>query len=399
LLYAILVILMLSVLVLFHELGHLLLAKRVGVYCHEFAIGMGPKLFSFKGKETLYTIRLLPLGGFVRMAGEEERAYLEGQSIYIEEDEHGVIRNFYESPVAAYRKIKIEKIDFEKRVIITDTGESFGFLDNAMIYTGKEKCIPILPYNRLFQSKTKWQRSMIIVAGPVANILLAFLLIMYSGFTNGVYSTEPVVGEIINPGANTVLHVNDRILQINGEKISTWSDVSRKLLTENNTGMIQIQVLRNGTVLDITQPLTPNTNTIFLPTKTRNLLIVAKDSMNKVTHFIDIILTGIKKLISGEESVKNLSGPVGIIKMSYDISKEKADMFILWSAALSINLAIFNLLPFPALDGGRLSFIIYELVRGKPVDRKKENFVHFAGFALLMVFAILVTWQDIQRIF
>jgi len=400
LLSAIYVILMLCLLVLIHELGHFIAAKKYGVYCHEFAIGMGPKLLRFMGKETLYSVRLFPIGGYVRMAGEEEKALLEQENFYIETDKDtGHIKTFHKKTELNLRVIHIAEVDQKKQVVKTGDGENINYQTNALVYLEKDKYFSLQPYNKLFQAKALWQRSIIILAGPLANVILAFFLLMISGFTNGVSSSSATIGEIKGGQGSTILQVNDTILQVEGREIAKWSDFIESIENNIHSEAISIIVLRNETELTLSLTAANLKEMSFIPSKTREIAPVTKYSIIQMTRFTDMIYTSLKRLLVGEESIKNLSGPIGIIKTSYDISEKQADVYILWMAMLSINLAIFNMLPFPALDGGRLSFIIFELIFRKPLDSRREGLVHLAGFIVLIFFTIVITWQDIIRIF
>ena len=311
-----------SIIILFHEFGHFLLAKKNGVGVTEFALGMGPILFSFKRGETVYALKALPLGGSCSMVGEDT-------------DETG---------------------------------------DNS------------------FNSKGVWQRFSVIAAGPVFNFILAFvfavILVSIVGFdTPVVYKVEeggPAweaefrIEVLMNSGGAPM----EMVLSRNG---STYGTTVTPELGSDGTYKIQIyggQYERTG-VLD-----------------------TLKYSVFEVRYWITTTVRSLGMLITGQVSANDLSGPVGIVDMIDDTYQEARSygwLDVLLNMMnicilLSANLGVVNLLPIPALDGGRLVFLIVEAVRGKPVPPEKEGWVHTIGFALLMVLMVFILYNDIHKL-
>ncbi|PLR97243.1 RIP metalloprotease RseP [Bacillus sp. T33-2] len=406
-------------LVFFHELGHFIFAKRAGILCREFAIGFGPKVFSHKKGETTYTIRLLPIGGFVRMAGEDPEmieikpGYRIGLLFDGQEKVNKIIINNKEKYPKA-RVIEVEHADIEHALVIKgfeegDDDESlktFAVSPTAvLVQDGTET--QVAPYDRQFASKTLGQRTMAIFAGPMMNFILALVVFILLALFQGIPSNEPVLGKLTPEGSalEAGLKEGDAVQSIDGAEISSWSDVV-EIIRKSPGEELGFSVERGGKSLDI--PVTPETREIegekigiigvYSPVEKSPLKAITYGF--KETYFWTAeIFTMLGKLVTGQFSIDMLSGPVGIYVSTDTVAKSGVYYLMKWAAILSINLGIMNLLPIPALDGGRLMFFAVEALRGKPIDRHKEGMVHFIGFALLMLLMLVVTWNDIQRFF
>lgn len=405
-------------LVFFHELGHLIFAKRAGILCREFAIGMGPKVFTFKKKETLYTIRLLPIGGYVRMAGEDPEM-LEikpGYRLGLIFNKDGVVEKLVLNNKEKYpdiRIIEVESADLEHDLTIKgyeegeeETLKTFPIHHEAVsVEDGIET--QIAPYDRQFASKSLGHRTMTIFAGPMMNFVLAFVIFLLVGLFQGVGVDDARLGELTADGAaaSSGLKKGDYVQSIDGNEVSSWQDVTESI--QKSPGQeIEFVVERDGQTLEI--PVTPKEFIadgkkigrigVYQPVEKSPLKAVEYGFTQTyfVTKQIFIILG---QLVTGQFTIDALSGPVGIYNATGEVAKSGFFYLMGWAGALSINLGIMNLLPIPALDGGRLLFFLFEALRGKPIDRQKEGLVHFIGFALLMLLMIVVTWNDIQRFF
>lgn len=328
-------ILLFGIIVFIHELGHFLFAKRAGIRIHEFAIGMGPKIYSFKKGETNYSIRLLPLGGFVSMEGED--------------------------------------------------GESND--------------------PRSFGRKTIGQRASVLFAGPCFNIILAAILLipvyMYIGSPtttlNGVVDNSPAQVAGIMAG--------DKIEKIDGENMKSWEDVT-SFLSKSNGKEVTITISRDGKTQDIS--VTPQQ-------KDGRFMVGIEPKMQKgFIHSIGAAVTGtwdmasqmvafVGQLITGTVpggAGNAIAGPIGVIGIVSDAAKTGLINVIYIGAVISLNLGILNLLPIPALDGGRLLLLGVEGLRGgKKLDPNKEGAIHMIGFAALMALMLFVTYKDILRLF
>lgn len=340
-------ILILGVIIFIHELGHFLLAKKAGIYVFEFAIGMGPKIFSKKSKksETEYSIRLIPLGGFCSIAGESA------------EDEKTV------------------------------------------------------PKDKLMQNKTWFQRFMMIFAGPLFNFVLAFILLLSIGFIFGAPPTKPVVGAIEKNSAADIagLKVGDTILGVNDKKVHNWDQLMMQLQLVDGKKEIPFKIKdinNNESIINIKPKKVVKDDTVTyhfgIGTGTKRergiipTLTYAGSKLVSLTQSMGTVLGG---LFTGKISVNNISGPVGIYSVIGEQAKAGFDSILYLTAFLSINVGFINLIPFPAFDGGRILFLIIEKIKGSPVDAKVENMFHYIGFFILIGLMILVTFNDILRLF
>lgn len=411
-------LLIFGTLVFVHELGHLIFAKRAGILCREFAIGFGPKVFSFTKNETVYTIRLLPIGGFVRMAGEDQEMVdiKPGYRVGLKFDRDGQVIKIILNNKDKYRDIKVievEEVDLEHKLLL----RGFEDEDDSVIQTFEvhPKAVivqdgienQIAPYDRQFNSKTLWQRTMTIFAGPMMNFVLAVVIFAIIAGIAGVYVDDARLGELTDDGVAIAagLKENDEVQSIDGAEISSWKDIEQEIQQHPGDEIVFI-VDRDGETLEI--PVTPKEIErdgkqigiigVYPPTE-KSFLSVITYGFTETYAWTKQIFVMLGQLISGQFSIDMLSGPVGIYVSTEEVAKLGILTLMKWGAVLSINLGIMNLLPIPALDGGRLAFFAVEAIRGKPLDRQKEGLVHFIGFALLMLLMLVVTWNDIQRFF
>ena len=405
-------------LVFFHELGHLIFAKRAGILCREFAIGFGPKIFTITKNETVYTIRLLPLGGYVRMAGEDaESVELKpGYRIGIICNENEAVDKIIVTNKDKYpeaRMIEVEEADLDHKLIIRgyeegeeDALKTFKVNPKAIIVEdGLE--LQIAPYDRQFSSKTVGQRAMAIFAGPMMNFILAAVLFMIIGMVQGVVVNDPVLGKLTEdgPAITSGLKEGDVVQSINGQEMESWEEI-QKTIQQNANNELNVVVERDGATKEIT--VTPKLVEdaagkrgiigVYAPTE-KSFVKAVGHGFTETYMWTKQIFIILGDLVTGGFDIDQLSGPVGIYVSTEEVAKSGIIYLLKWAGVLSINLGIMNLLPLPALDGGRLLFIAIEAVRGKPIDKQKEGIVHFIGFALLMLLMIVVTWNDIQRFF
>ncbi|MCM2674709.1 RIP metalloprotease RseP [Alkalicoccobacillus plakortidis] len=403
-----------SVLVFVHEWGHLYFAQKAGILCREFAIGMGPKLFSFKRDETIYTVRLLPIGGFVRMAGEdpEQISIKPGYEVGLVLDEQDKVTKIYVNNKSKHPEaqvVQVERIDLERELVI----EAFDDEDQRIVYQVHERAdviqdeVPnqIAPYNRQFGSKSVGKRAMAIFAGPLMNFVLAFVLFVVIASINGVPTPEV---SAVSPGSGAEaagIQENDVIQSLNGQDVSTWRQVT-SIIEDHPNSTLTVGVERDGQIIQ----LEADTISIDLgpeqigqlgvsPVAERNFGAAFLEGFIMPYELTVSIFKTLGTIITGQFSLDYIAGPVGI----YNITGEAASLGILtlinFAAMLSVNLGIINLLPIPTMDGGRLVFLGYEAVRGKPVDPQKEGMIQFVGFAFLMLLMIVVTWNDISKLF
>ncbi len=328
-------LLALGIIVLVHELGHLVVAKRNGVYCHEFSIGMGPKVKTIKTDKTgtVYNLRLIPLGGYVMMAGEENDS----------ESDHDI------------------------------------------------------PSEQLLNNKTPWQRFKILIAGSTMNIALTLFLLILISFFAGIPTTT---NDIVVAPTGNLAKVTDKtemtIAEINGEKVTDFNDISTAI-TNDNEKTVTIKTDDNQTIkVDKNEQgqigITPQSEKFKFFGSIKNGVI---STIALFGAMIQMIIT----LFSPQYGVDDLSGPVGIYQMSSQVLDLGLQAAIYWIAYLSINIGVMNLLPIPALDGGRIVFVIYEVITRKKVNKKVENYLIIGSFLVLIGLFFYVTYNDIFRIF
>ncbi|MGE7693531.1 RIP metalloprotease RseP [Lysinibacillus sp. NPDC094177] len=416
---AIAFILIFGLLVFFHEFGHFLFAKRAGIMVREFAIGMGPKIYGKTHGETIYTIRLLPIGGYVRMAGEDmdDTDLQPGYRVGLIVDEDNVVKklifNQNNKQLPDLLFLEVERADLEKELFVEGYDEEEKLVrysvarDCILVENGKETLIA--PYDRQFNAKTVGQRAMTIFAGPLFNFILAFVIYLLIGLIHGVPTYEPIITEVVenDPAAQAGMLAGDRVTAIDGQVVEKWQDLAT-FVQDHPGENITVTVDRNGkqvnlnmTVKEIVQNdekhgqigVKYESPREFNPLKA--VVYGAQETYNMTARIFELL----GMLITGKFTIDALSGPVGIYKATEQVAQYGFINLMNWAAMLSINLGIMNLLPLPALDGGRLLFFGFEAVRGKPIDRQKEGLVHFVGIVLLMILMVVVTWNDIQRFF
>ncbi|MFA9558049.1 RIP metalloprotease RseP [Evansella sp. AB-rgal1] len=412
------IIIIFGLLVFIHELGHLVFAKRAGILCREFAIGFGPKIFSFKKAETVYTIRLLPLGGFVRMAGEDpEMIQIKaGYEIGLLFNDKGkvnklIINNKSKHPDC--KIIQVEKVDLEHDLNVTGyvsdvEGLVTYSIDEKAEYIQDEQATQIAPYDRQFGSKTKSQRAMALFAGPMMNFVLAIVILTFYAWFAGIPVDEATVGNVTEDGVaiQAGLESGDRIVSIDGQRVTTWEEMTAIIQT-NPSEPLLFEIERGTSRFDVM--MTPQERVgpdeqvqgvvgIFQATE-KSILGAVGFGFTQTYEFTKLIFESLGMLVTGQFTLDHLAGPVGIYSYTDEVAAMGFLVLMQWTAILSVNLGIINLLPLPALDGGRLIFIGLEAVRGKPIDPQKEGLVHFIGFALLMLLMLVVTWNDINKFF
>ena len=340
-------ILMLGIIVFIHELGHFIWAKKFGVYCYEFSLGFGPKLFSFRRKndETLYCLRLIPIGGYVAMAGEE--------------------------------------VDDDKSV-------------------SKDKKL----YN-----KPWYKKLIIILAGIINNFILGFLILFLIALIYGSYTTEPIIGVVTKDSSSQKAGIKegDKIISINGEKTRTWDDVTLKLVLSNNDkaqeflletsdGKKKVSV-KHEKITDENGNVSYSYGIGLDDTKYHGLGNAFKYATSKFGSIFNSMIVTIKALFTGKVGLDSLSGPVGIYSIVGSQSKAGLSGLLYLLAYLSINVGFINLIPFPAFDGYRAVIILIERITRKKVNDKVDAIVNQVGLFLLFALMIYITIKDVLRLF
>ncbi|MFD2870556.1 RIP metalloprotease RseP [Kurthia populi] len=407
-----------GMIVFFHELGHFIFAKRSGIMVREFAVGFGPKLLGIKKGETLYTIRLLPMGGYVRMAGDDldnvelQPGYRIGFTLNENDEITRLVMN-QNKQLPDMLFLEVEKAELQKKLWVEGYDED----EQLVRYNVARDCIieengqetQIAPYDRTFNAKSLGKRAITIFAGPLFNFILAIVIFVIIGFVQGIPTNEPLIAKVVDdsPAAVAGFEEKDLITSVNGKKVDKFQDLSAVI--QGSPGKeITIGVVRDGQ--DKTLKVTPKEVEVnkekvgqigiqYANTYDKNPLKAIPYGFEQTWTWLVQIVKILVVLVTGGFTLDALSGPVGIYEATSEVAKYGFVTLLSWAAALSVNLGIMNLLPFPALDGGRLALFFYELVRGKPLDKNKEGIITFVGFACLMVLMVAVTWNDIQRFF
>lgn len=359
---------MLSILIVLHEAGHFVVARRNGVRVNEFAVGMGPKLFGWVSPRsgTLYSLRALPIGGYCAMEGEDNKTTEAGQQREFREQE--------QTSVAERRTASVN-----------------------------------------FQAKTPWQRLRIVLAGPVANFILAYIILLVGALAFGVPSDriDRAIVTVVVPGFPAATHglrPGDRIVgvSVGGKNVTDANrlvDTIHGALGKN----IDVTYVQDGVTKTIrVQPKAcpqnaklgcigfspePAFERVALPVALRYSALEYADVADQTVSSLGLLVTQFTKY------APQISGVVGMGQVAGVVQDFGWGPYLRLAATISFALGLFNLLPIPALDGGRAAFIVAELLRGKPVDPDKEALVHIAGFAALMALMLLVAFHDIARIF
>ena len=341
----IIAIIIFSIIILFHELGHFLLAKANGVKVNEFSLGLGPTIFGFTKGETKYSLKLLPFGGACMMEGEDESS---------------------------------------------DEPRAFG-------------------------NKSVWARMSVVFAGPFFNFIMAFVFAIILIASVG-YDKPQISGVIEGYAADEAgMQEGDIILKMNSTNIHFYREISAYSIF-NSGETVEVVYERDGK--EYTTTLEPKYDEKsgrylygFLGTTARTKAGIGESisyAFYEVKYNIWSTIESLKMLITGGASVNDLSGPVGIVKNIGDTYESSVSTdgyyyaflnMLNWTILLSANLGVMNLLPLPALDGGRLVFLIVEAIRRKKIDPDKEGFVHFIGIALLMLLMVVVMFNDIRKLF
>lgn len=417
-------IIIFGLLVTVHEYGHLLFAKRAGIMCPEFAIGMGPKIFSYKKDETLYTIRLLPVGGYVMMAGSgmEQNPLTEGMTVNIKRNEAGEVTHILLDDQHQFQQIEqleVTDSDFEDRLFIEGinqyTNEQVRYSVAHEAYFVREgDLIQIAPLERQFKNKKPWPKFLALFAGPLFNFILAFVLFLALAFMVGAPTTTISGVAKDSPAQEVGLKKGDTIKQLNDEKVTSFNQI-RNYLDQNGGKTIKVIVDRDGQkkTFDLKPKLMkqevskgksldryiigfgPEFGGSFLD-KLQYGITMTIDGATKIFTLLGIMFASI---FNGTFSFDMLNGPVGIYKNTEKVASMGLETLIGYTAMLSVNLGIMNLLPIPALDGGRILFVIYEAIFRKPVNKKAEMYIVAAGAIFVFFVMIMVTWNDISRYF
>lgn len=407
-----------GIIVLVHEFGHYYFAKKSGVMVREFAIGMGPKLFSIHKNSTTYTLRLLPLGGYVRMAGlgEDTDELYKGMNVTLELDDAGRVKKINTSDKNLFQGIPLEVTDFDLQDQLfiegncpVEEGQTRFPVDHDALIVEKDGTeIQIAPKDVQYDSAKLGQRMMINFAGPMNNFILTILLLIVMAFMQGGVPdmNSTAIGGVQKESVaqKAGLQEGDKILSVNGTKVENWDDLVEDI-HQSTKGPVKLEVETNKGKKDFT--LTPKVEKVgdekqgfigIQPSMTHSLWAKIRYGFTQTWSMTKQIFAALKDLVTGF-SLNKLGGPVAIFKVSENVAKQGWIAILSFTAMLSLNIGIFNLIPIPALDGGKLLLNLYELIMRKPLDPKKEGVLTMIGFGVMIILMILVTWNDLRRYF
>lgn len=398
------------VLVTIHEFGHFIVAKWSGVLVPRFAIGFGPPLFKFERGETEYSIRMFPLGGYVQLAGEipQDTFFKAKEPLAIELDDQGKAR-LIGSPEDIPGGIRgtLAMIDSGARYrIALDTADGyqeFAMADRAYLVNGRDR-IRLAPPDRQMNRKPVWKRMLIILAGPAMNVLLTIVLFAIVIGVIGMIASPTQIAQVVpgSPAARAGFHVGDVITAVDGQPTPQWPQLVQAVEAHpNHLIRVSIQAGTKSEVIPVV-PRKRRDGVGFLgiaPTVTHSVPLAVESGVAETGYYTQLIYNALAHLFVHKAPItKELAGPVKIVS----VIDQQAQLGILnvinLTAILSLNLALFNLLPIPALDGSRFLFMVVEFIRGKPIDPKKEYWVHAVGFALLIGFTIVITYFDVAQL-
>lgn len=417
-----------SVLVLIHEFGHFIVAKKNGIVVNEFSIGMGPRLISFGKGETKYSIKLLPFGGSCAMLGEDEAVEVEGsfnsKSVWARMAVvfAGPFFNFILAWVLALIVLGYAGTDISYVISVEE--------NSAAYEAGLREGDRILKYNGAHAVLSR-EISLEDYVNPLdgSDIKITYVrdgkknTISYKpdgiekyliGMTYSSTDGEAEISSVAKGSAmeEAGVRIGDVVTSINGTKISSGKEMEEYISNHPWDGSeVELTLTRNGKEYDTT--MTPRMTLQYsagfdynAAREKQSFIGTVKYSFVEVRYQIATVLKSLKMLVTGQVSTNEMSGPVGIVDAigdTYEKTKSEGLLLTLMTMInmaimLSANLGVMNLLPIPALDGGRLVFFIIEAIRRKPIDREKEGFVHFIGFAFLMVLMVFLIFNDVGKL-
>lgn len=411
-----------GILVFVHEFGHYFFAKKSGILVREFAIGMGPKIFSYHKNGTTYTIRILPIGGYVRMAGLEEDDDLlqPGQHIKLvlnQQNEVVEIDTSKKTRLLQGLPIEVTDWDLEKDLWLAgyvngdqDDLQKFKVNHDAMIVESDGTKVQIAPLDVQYQSAAPWKKIIVNFAGPMNNFILAIVTFIIVAFMQGGVATPTnQVGAVMphSVAQKAGLKANDQIIKIGDHKTNNWNQVITDIHQVAGKATI-FTIKRHDQIMHLKmKPKVVKQN----GQKMGEIGITSKISYDHsigailaygfvhTWQIICLIFAAIGGMFTHGFSLNDLGGPVAMYSYTSEAAHYGLVPTLLLMAVLSVNLGIFNLLPIPALDGGKIVLNIIEWIRKKPLNPDKEGMLTLIGFACLMVLMVLVTWNDIYRFF
>ena len=410
-------ILVFGIIVVVHEFGHFYFAKKSGILVREFAIGMGPKIFAHIGKDgTAYTIRILPLGGYVRMAGwgDDTTEIKTGTPVSLTLTDDGKVKRINLSGKKLDQTalpMQVTQFDFEDKLfikgLVLEEEKTFAVDHDATVVEADGTEVRIAPLDVQYQNATIWGKLITNFAGPMNNFILGvvvfWILIFMQG---GVRDVETNQFHVMPQGALAKVGVPEtaQITKIGSHEISNWESLIQAVEEETKdktAPTLDVTISEKGSDKQVTVTPEESQGRYLLgvqPGIKSDFLSMFVGGFTTAADSALRILSALKNLIF-QPDLNKLGGPVAIFKASSDAAKNGIENVLYFLAMISINIGIFNLIPIPALDGGKIVLNILEAIRRKPLKQEIETYVTLAGVVIMVVLMIAVTWNDIMRLF
>lgn len=410
-------ILVFGIIVVVHEFGHFYFAKKSGILVREFAIGMGPKIFAHIGKDgTAYTIRILPLGGYVRMAGwgDDTTEIKTGTPVSLTLTDDGKVKRINLSGKKLDQTalpMQVTQFDFEDKLfikgLVLEEEKTFAVDHDATVVEADGTEVRIAPLDVQYQNATIWGKLITNFAGPMNNFILGvvvfWILIFMQG---GVRDVDTNQFHVMPQGALAKVGVPEtaQITKIGSHEISNWESLIQAVESETKdktAPTLDVTISEKGSDKQVTVTPEESQGRYLLgvqPGIKSDFLSMFVGGFTTAADSALRILSELKNLIF-QPDLNKLGGPVAIFKASSDAAKNGIENVLYFLAVISINIGIFNLIPIPALDGGKIVLNILEAIRRKPLKQEIETYVTLAGVVIMVVLMIAVTWNDIMRLF
>ena len=410
-------ILVFGIIVVVHEFGHFYFAKKSGILVREFAIGMGPKIFAHIGKDgTTYTIRILPLGGYVRMAGwgDDTTEIKTGTPVSLTLTDDGKVKRINLSGKKLDQTalpMQVTQFDFEDKLfirgLVLEEEKTFAVDHDATVVEADGTEVRIAPLDVQYQNATIWGKLITNFAGPMNNFILGIVVFWILIFMQGgVRDVDTNQFHIMPQGALAKVGVPEtaQITKIGSHEISNWESLIQAVESETKdktAPTLDVTISENGSDKQVTVSPEESQGRYLLgvqPGIKSDFLSMFVGGFTTAADSALRILSALKNLIF-QPDLNKLGGPVAIFKASSDAAKNGIENVLDFLAMISINIGIFNLIPIPALDGGKIVLNILEAIRRKPLKQEIETYVTLAGVVIMVVLMIAVTWNDIMRLF
>ena len=410
-------ILVFGIIVVVHEFGHFYFAKKSGILVREFAIGMGPKIFAHIGKDgTAYTIRILPLGGYVRMAGwgDDTTEIKTGTPVSLTLTDDGKVKRINLSGKKLDQTalpMQVTQFDFEDKLfikgLVLEEEKTFAVNHDATVVESDGTEVRIAPLDVQYQNATIWGKLITNFAGPMNNFILGVLVFWILIFMQGgVKDVDTNQFHVMPQGALAKVGVPEtaQITKIGSHEVSNWESLIQAVESETKdktAPTLDVTISEKGSDKQVTVTPEESQGRYLLgvqPGIKSDFVSMFVGGFTTAADSALRILSALKNLIF-QPDLNKLGGPVAIFKASSDAAKNGIENVLYFLAMISINIGIFNLIPIPALDGGKIVLNILEAIRRKPLKQEIETYVTLAGVVIMVVLMIAVTWNDIMRLF